>query len=133
MQQYDGSSYLLLGPVPSPLPSQHYPKVLPSPKRYRKRYEREVSLQSHLRPFISHPWHLTPNESEGDESAMNSDRDQHNPTCSVGRFAILVGHARPARRRVLPPSCGPTQAGTTPSLAFRAMLSGENVDLLVAL
>jgi hypothetical protein len=34
---------------------------------------------------------------------------------------------------LLPPSPGYTQAGTTPSLTFKAMLSGDHVDLDVAL
>jgi hypothetical protein len=34
---------------------------------------------------------------------------------------------------LLPPSRGSTQVGTTPDLAFRAMLSGEHVDLAVVL
>jgi hypothetical protein len=34
---------------------------------------------------------------------------------------------------LLSPSGGSTQAGTTSSVAFQALLSGEHVDLMVAL
>jgi hypothetical protein len=39
----------------------------------------------------------------------------------------------PPTGRVLPPSSGPKPVGTTPNLAFRALLSGEQVALEVAL
>ena len=45
---------------------------------------------------------------------------------------MLTGVAREEAEVLLPPSGGPTQAGTTPSLTFRAMLVGEYADLDVS-
>ena len=47
----------------------------------------------------------------------------------------LAREAREEAKSLLPPSGGPTQVGTTPSLAFRAMIGadGGEVEMVVAL
>jgi hypothetical protein len=44
----------------------------PTPKRYGKRYERDISKGSRSDPFPLGFRHLTPKETESDETAMNS-------------------------------------------------------------
>src|SRR3712207_3745185 len=88
MRQRGYSSHRLLDPVPLPLASQYHSTALPSPKRYRKRYEKEVSEESHFKPCISRPWRPAPNEAEGDRFAMSSwGTSQKTPFTHLGRQA----------------------------------------------
>ena len=55
------------------------------------------------------------------------------PTSTPRRYAPTARKARRRQRgRVLPPPSGCKPVGTTPRLNFRAVLSGEHVDLVIA-
>jgi hypothetical protein len=59
---------------------------------------------------------------------------QHHRLLSGTRWSLL-GHPSPrdGGRVVLPLLGGPTQVGTTPSLAFRALLLGKRAELEMVL
>jgi hypothetical protein len=84
-------------------------------------------------PVIVHPTRTRPAERNFDRlERQSTPRGRRDGEATASLLAeVARPHAEEAS--LLPPLSGPTQAGTTPSLTFRAMIETDEVEMNIAL